>query len=235
MTITEATHALARRARFVRPGARGAAPATGATRTGQSAGRDSMRLVDAMARVEPSWVEAVAVVQAVCAQLGAGEAVPPLDAISLSATGAVTFAPTSAAPDHAAVRAAGELLTAILQAGVCPMPLWDATNRAAQAPASYGTARAFGATLSLMPEGQGAKDLQSYVLSAGLRPSTRSARAGAEGAGLTSFVAARALVLLLVALCGIGAGLSVGAFVVSRALAVAPASATSVASAPAPR
>lgn len=234
MTITEATHALARKARFVRSGGRSGAPTAG-TAALPSAGRDTIRLVDAMARVEPSWVEAVAVVQAVCAQLGAGEAVPALDAISISAAGAVTFAPTSAAPDLAAVRGAGGLLTTILRAGVCPMPLWDATNRAAQAPASFGTARAFGATLSLMPDGQGVKDLQAYVLSAGLRPPTSTAQPGIHGAGLASFVAGRGLMLLLVALCGIGAGLSVGAFVVSRALAVAPASATSVVSAPAPR
>lgn len=231
MTITEATHALARRARFLRAGGRGAAPTAGVV-AAPLAGRDTIRLVDAMARVEPSWVEAVAVVQAVCAQLGAGEAMPALDAISISATGAVTFAPTSAAADVTAVRAAGGLLTAILRSGVCPMPLWDATNRAAQAPASYGTARAFGATLTLVPEGQGAKDLQSYALSAGLRPRTAAAWADGGQTGLGAFVAARGLVLLLVALCGIGAGLSVGAFVVSRALALAPASATSVASTP---
>ena len=53
----------------------------------------TMRLMDAIGRVEPTWVEAVAVVQAVCAQIGPGQAPPDLGGIMLSKSGAVSFPP----------------------------------------------------------------------------------------------------------------------------------------------
>ena len=110
-----------------------------------------MRLVDAIGRVEPSWVEAVAVVQAVCARLEPGQAPPALDDILVSKAGRVSFPPPGRAVADRAVGAAGQLLTAILGQGVCPMPVWDATELARRSPHTFGSVRAFGASLTCLP------------------------------------------------------------------------------------
>ena len=80
MTITEATHAMALQRRRSAP-PKGVVPRSD----------DGVRLRDLIVRVEPTWVEAVAVVQAVCAQLKPGDAAPALDTIRVSASGAVSF------------------------------------------------------------------------------------------------------------------------------------------------
>lgn len=173
---------------------------TGSARVGEA-----MPLIDLMARVEPTWVEAVAVVQAVCAQLAPAQAPPALSAIMVSTAGTVSFGPTPAGEAEAAVRAAGRLLTAILRQGDCPMPVWEATELARRSPGSFGTARAFGASLTCFPAHQGPQELAAYIESS-RRVIVNPARpATAEfGTDLT----ARALALLVfVALSGSGAGL----------------------------
>ncbi len=151
MTISDATHSLA-----LSKEARPAAP-KGAT-TGES-----VRLVEAIACVEPTWVEAVAVVQAVCAQLAPGEAAPPLDAIVISPAGRVAFPRGGACDDTTAVTAVGRLLNAILDSGDCPMSVWDATEKARYAPAKVGTVARFAATLTCLAASHGPQELQRYV------------------------------------------------------------------------
>jgi hypothetical protein len=205
MTITEATHALAVRSRpLPAPEAAGLAGGT-------------MRLVDVIARVEPTWVEAVAVVQAVCAQLAPGEAAPALDAIRVSLNGEVSFAPTGPADDITAVKAVGRLLTGILRTGDCPMPVWEASERARRTPAAVGSARAFGAALTCFPAAQGAHELAQFVQSARTMapPTARPATASFSAASLT---ARAGLLVLIVAMSGIGAGVSVGALLATKTL-----------------
>ena len=176
-----------------------------------------MRLVDAIKRVEPTWVEAIAVVQAVCDQLAPGDAAPALDAIMISASGTVSFPPAGTADDISTVKAAGRLLSGILRTGDCPMPVWEATERARRSPSAVGTARAFGAALTCFPAAQGAHELQQYFVAARrlAPPTARPATAPFSFAGLT---ARAGLVLLLVAMGGIGAGVSVGTLVAARTL-----------------
>lgn len=170
---------------------------------------ETMRLVDVISRVEPTWVEAVAVVQAVCAQLEPGQTPPPVADIMLSTAGAVSFGSTGPGEGEAAVTAAGRLLTAILRQGDCPMPVWEATELARRSPGEFGTAKAFGASLTCFPAHQGPQELAAYVESSRrlvlnpARPAT-----AVFGPGLT----ARALaVVMVVTVGGIGTGMSVGA------------------------
>ncbi len=206
MTITEATHAIATLSRTER------APERVTALSGES-----MRLVDAIKRVEPTWVEAVAVVQAVCAQLAPGEAAPALDAIMISQSGTVSFPPAGSADDLSTVKAVGRLLSGILRTGDCPMPVWEATERARRSPSAVGTARAFGAALTCFPAAQGAHELQQYFLASRklAPPTARPATAPFSFAGLS---ARAGLVLLLVAMGGIGAGVSVGTLVATKTL-----------------
>jgi len=151
MTITEATHALARRLR------------RGASEPIRAAAARPMLLVDAMRRVELTWVEAVAVVQAVCAQLTPGHAAPALQVLTLQPSGAVTFPASGAGDDLGAVRSLGQLLLTTLKGSVCPMQVWEAVERATYQPASFGSTRAFGAALTaLTPAVHGTPDLCAY-------------------------------------------------------------------------
>ncbi len=173
-----------------------------------------MRLVDAIGRVEPSWVEAVAVVQAICARLEPGQAPPALDDIMLSKAGGVSFPPPGRAAADRAVDAAGQLLTAILGQGVCPMPVWDATELARRSPQTFGSARAFGASLTCVPAHQGPHDLAAYFASSlSANTPTQPLPSGFALRGLTTRAV---MVLLAVTLCGIGAGVSVGALFAAR-------------------
>jgi len=189
---------------------------------------DSMQLVDVMARVEPTWVEAVAVVQAVCAQLAPGRTPPNLAAIMVSTAGAVSFGPTPVVDGEAAVMAAGRLLTAILRQGDCPMPVWEATELARRSPGQFGTARAFGESLTCFPAHQGLQELAAYVASSRsvilnpARPAT-----AVFGMGLT----ARALIMA-VTLGGIGTGMSVGVLIATRGMAPAPPAGVAPATSP---
>lgn len=208
MTITEATHALA------------TLPSQKAPAKAEAMGAP-MRLVDAIARVEPTWVEAVAVVQAVCAQLSPGQAAPPLDAILIGPSGAVSFPAAGAADDRAAVTAAGRLLSAVLRSGDCPMPVWESMELARRSPQTAGTAQAFGQSLQCFPALQGPGELAKYYQAAraAARPSARPATASFSIAGLTLRAG---LAVLLVALCGVGTGMAMGVIVASRASRAVP-------------
>lgn len=206
MTITEATHAMAVQPRQPRP-----------PEAARGLPGDTLRLADVMARVEPTWVEAIAVVQAVCAQLAPGQAVPALDAIRLSRSGEVSFPPTGPADDISAVKAVGRLLTGILRTGDCPMPVWEASERARRMPAAVGNVRAFGAALTCFPAAQGPHELAQFVQSACTMapPTARPATASFSAASLT----ARAVgLLLVVAMGGIGTGVSIGALLATKTL-----------------
>lgn len=197
MTITEATHALARRVTSRRPAEQATVTESArpvdrvrASDHVRPAERTSIRLADAMLRVEPSWVEAVAVVQAVCAQLAPGCAAPTLDVLVIEGNGTVSFPETAAADDHAAVRGAGHLLNAVLRTAGCPMPVWDATERALRAPDAYGSARTFGAMLTAVSAADGARELQQYFQVA-VMPHVSSARASLAGFGGSGSAPAR--------------------------------------------
>ncbi len=88
VTITEATHALAALSKAKEQAGRWTVPS-----------HTPMRLVDAITRVEPTWVEAVAVVQAVCAQLAPGQAAPDSRYDRVSARGDVSFIAVAGADD----------------------------------------------------------------------------------------------------------------------------------------
>jgi hypothetical protein len=62
--------------------------------------------------------------------------------------------------------AMGQLLAAILRAGDCPLPVWEASERARRAPAAVGDARAFGALLTCLPPAHGPRELAQFVKSA---------------------------------------------------------------------
>lgn len=182
---------------------------------GASAG-DAMRLIDAMGRVEPSWVEAVAVVQAVCAQLEPGQAPPALDDIMFSPAGMVSFPPGGPAEAAAAIRAAGRLLTAILRQGDCPMPVWEATEQSRRSPMAFGSVRGFGESLTCFPARQGPQELAAYFQSS-RRLVRNPARPATAVFGLDGLSAHSLLVILAVTLGGVGAGMSVGAVLATRA------------------
>lgn len=202
MTITEATHALARARRTVEPEPTETRP---------------IRLTDAMRRVEPSWVEAVAIVQSVCSQLPSDRAMPALEALMLGPDGAITFAETVPGDGASAVRAAGRLLTTILGGGECPLLIWDATERASLAPERIGTAQAFGALLTCVAAGQPRRELARYYDTSFRHASGR----GASAAGVRAFeLTARAgMWLMAVLIGGAGVGISVGACVTTWAQA----------------
>lgn len=188
----------------------------------------AMRLVDAISRVEPTWVEAVAVVQAIATQLDEGRAMPALDDIMISASGTVSFPPTPPADDSTAVRAAGRLLQQILRSGDCPMPLWESMEVARRSPEVAGTVRGFGASLTCFPPAQGPNELAKYYQAA-RKVVGRSARPATASFSLAGLTARAGVVALVVALAGIGAGMGVGTLVALRtgpaASAAAPVSA----------
>ncbi len=187
---------------------------------------DPMRLTDAIGRVEPTWVEAVAIVQAVCAQLEPGQAPPSLGDIMLSATGTVSFPPSDVADADAAVKAAGRLLTGILRQGDCPMPVWEATEGARRAPQTFGSARAFGESLTCFPAHQGPRELAAYFQSS-RRLVKNPARPATALFGLHGLTVRALTVILAVTFGGVGAGMSVGALLVART-ALPAASVTTV-------
>ncbi|MEP7116148.1 MAG: hypothetical protein ABI880_01095 [Acidobacteriota bacterium] len=121
------------------------------------------RLVDAMRFVEPTWVEGVAVVQAVCAQIEPGETPPAVGDIVLSDSGAVSFPLGGMSGADVAIQAVGRLLTGFLHAGGCPLLIWDATEWAECAPMSFGSVRGFGAALTCFPRLRGAEQLMAFL------------------------------------------------------------------------
>lgn len=216
MTISDATHALASLHQQ-----KGLAEAGGPVED-----TAPMRLVDAISRVEPTWVEAVAVVQAIAAELEEGRAMPALDDIMISASGTVSFPPTAPATDAVAVKAAGRMIQQILRTGDCPMPLWESMELARRTPESLGNVRGFGASLTCFPVAQGPSELGKYYQAA-RKVVGRSARPATASFSLAGLTARAGVVALIVALAGVGAGVGVGTLVALRmspaATAAAPA------------
>ncbi len=175
----------------------------------------TMRLMDAIGRVEPTWVEAVAVVQAVCAQLEAGQAPPDLGDIMLSANGTVSFPPSGAADTEVGIKAVGRLLTGILRQGDCPMPVWEASEGARRSPKTFGSVRAFGESLTCFPARQGPQELAAYFQSS-RRLVKHPARPATALFGLHGLTARTLMVILAVTFGGVGAGMSAGALLVAR-------------------
>lgn len=207
MTITDATHALAAQAR-------------------QKARVDALsrrpdghaRFIDLAARLEPGWVEAVAVLQAVCAQMRPGQAAPTLDTIRVSASGEVSFMAVAGADEATAVRGVGRLLAEILPRGDCPLSVIEASERASRTPAAVSSAQAFGAALTCLPHAHGPRELAQYVRAAeaAARPVTPNA-ATSFTSTVRGAVRAR-LAPVLVAAVGIGAGVTLGALVAAKAI-----------------
>jgi hypothetical protein len=175
-----------------------------------------MRLVDAITRVEPTWVEAVAVVQAVCAQLDQGQAAPPLDALMISASGTVSFPPAGPGDDVTAIAGVGQLLAAVLRTGDCPMPLWESMELARRSPRSAGTARGFGSSLTCFPPAQGRTELAKYF-EAARRLAPLSERPATAPFSLSGLTLRASVIALVVALCGVGTGVTMGVVLASRA------------------
>jgi hypothetical protein len=179
---------------------------------------ESMRLVDVISRVEPTWVEAVAIVQSVCAQLDPGKMPPSVTDIMVSNAGAVSFGATAAGEGEAAVKAAGRLLTAILRQGDCPMPVWEATELARRSPGEFGTAKAFGESLTCFPAHQGPQELSAYVESS-RRLILNPARPATSVFGM-ALTAPAVVVIVAVTFGGVGTGVSIGALLAARGGAV---------------
>jgi len=223
MTITEATHALARRARHA------------AAEPIRAFAARPMLFVDAMRRVEPTWVEAVAVVQAVCAQLTPGQAAPALPVLMLEPSGAVTFPAAIAGDDLGAVRSLGQLLLTTLKGSVCPMQVWEAVERATYQPESFGSPRAFGAALTdLTSTVHGSRDLRAYYAAVTSADGT-DAREGLSAFARAGVAGRSVAVILLVVATGIGTGMSMGALLVTTALPAPSAMARADAPPPAAR
>ncbi len=125
--------------------------------------RDSMRLSEAMRCVEPTWIEGVAVVQAVCAQLEPGETPPAIGDIVFSSSGVVSFPLGGISDADVAIQAVGRLLTGFLRGGACPLAVWEATERARHDPMSFGSVRGFGAALTCFPTLRGPQQLAAFV------------------------------------------------------------------------
>jgi hypothetical protein len=123
----------------------------------------AVRLSDAMRSVEPTWIEGVAVVQAVCAQLEPGETPPAIGDIVVSSSGAVSFPLGGISDADVAIQAMGRLLTSFLRTGGCPLVVWEATECARRSPMSFGSVRGFGAALTCFPALRGPQDLAAYV------------------------------------------------------------------------
>ncbi len=145
-------------------------------------------------------------------------ACPRSTRILLSKSGRVSFPPAGRAVPRRAVERAGQLLSAILGQGVCPMPLWDAIEMARRAPDTFGSTRAFGASLTCLPAHQGPRDLAAYFASS-LNAGAHTIPMPAIGFALRGLTTRAVLVLAAVTLCGIGAGVSVGTLLAARAVA----------------
>ena len=144
----------------------------------------SVRLIDAMHCVQPTWSEGIAVVQAVCAQLDPGVTPPAIGDIVLSASGAVSFPLGGIVMTDVAIQAVGRLLTSFLHAGGCPLSVWEASERAERSPMSFGSVRGFGDALTIPPAHRGPAQLAAFVRqSHELRPATPRARKPAARLG----------------------------------------------------
>jgi hypothetical protein len=95
------------------------------------------------------------------------------------------------------------------------MPLWESMELARRDPGAAGNVRAFGASLTCFPPAQGPTELARYYRAARhvVAPAGRAATAPFALTGLTLRAG---LLVVMVALAGIGAGVSVGVLVAER-------------------
>lgn len=175
-----------------------------------------VRLVDAITRVEPTWVEVVAIAQAVCAQLSPGQKAPALDSLSINPNGGVMFPPPGAGDEHAAVAAVGRLIAVLLGSGDCPMPLWELIEQARREPESVGNPAAYGRMLTCFPATLGPVELTRYY------QAVRQAKPGKVRPAMAALAYPTSplrtgLVMLAVMLGAVGVGVSMGIAVASRA------------------
>ena len=105
------------------------------------------------------------------------------------------------------------------------MPVWEATELARRSPGTFGSARAFGESLTCFPPHQGPQELAAYFQSS-RRIVCNSARPATAVFARFSLTARALLVILAVTSGGVGAGMSVGALLASRTV---PQQATRVA------
>lgn len=123
----------------------------------------AIRVADAMRRVDLSWAEAVAIVQAVCRQLEPGRTPPAVGDLRVCAGGLVTFPPGGMVDEDVAIQLTARLLTRLVGDGPWPLELCEAVERAHLAPMTFGSVRGFGAALQCIPADRGAVLLAAYV------------------------------------------------------------------------
>jgi hypothetical protein len=123
----------------------------------------AIRVADAIGRVELSWAEAVAIVQAVCRQIELARTPPAIGDLRIGAGGLVTFPPGGMVDEDVAIQLTARLLTRLIGAGPWPLELCEAVERAHLAPMTFGSVRGFGAALQCIPADGGAALLAAYV------------------------------------------------------------------------
>ncbi len=122
----------------------------------------AMRLTDAMSALEPTWAEGVAVVQAVCAQLGPRETPPAAGDIVLSLSGAVSFPLGGIADLDASIQGVARLLAFVVRGGGCPVAIAKAIELAQYSPMTFASVKGFGAALAVVPAERGPRALAAY-------------------------------------------------------------------------
>lgn len=123
----------------------------------------AVRLAEALQAVEPTWAEAVAIVQAVCARLEPERTPPAIGDIRISARGQVTFAPGGLVDRDVAIQLTARLLARLAGGDHCPFEVSESIERAALAPMSFGSTRGFGDALTCIPRERAVQCLASYV------------------------------------------------------------------------
>ena len=129
-----------------------------------------VRLGDAIRQLEPSWVEAVAIVQGVSALLERGEMAPAIGDVVLAATGEISIPPGGIADEDVAIQAMARMLARTLGQNGRPLEVWEAVERAQVAPMTFGSARGFGASLTCVPSHMGRPTVAAYVRNARRAP-----------------------------------------------------------------
>lgn len=133
-----------------------------------------VRVADAIRTVELSWAEAVAIVQAVAAQLEPGRMPPAIGDLRLCAAGYVTFPSSGLVDEDVAIQLTARLLTRLVGDGPWPLEFCTALERAQAAPMTFASVRGFGAWFTCVPEGGGATLLAAYVRRVAMTRDTRA-------------------------------------------------------------
>lgn len=132
--------------------------------------------MDAILTVAPSWAEAVAIVQAVCAQLEPGRMPPAVGDLHIHPGGGVWFPPGGLIDEDVAIQLTARLLGRLVGGQSRPFELDDVIELAHLAPMTFASVRGFGASLTCVPADRGALLLAAYVRDVvGSRPLRRPA------------------------------------------------------------